>query len=330
MHSGSTVIRGHCWVAIVILNGFFCISTTRSAEDTGSFWHVVILHGADMSPPVTFTIEKAACETLLAGTTQKIEFDTEPLDALSMQDATIEPALVEFLQKKYEGREPEIFIVIGEVAFDFVLRHRLELWPETPVVLCGVPKDLVRDHDLGPNVTGIYPDFDWASTLDLATHLQPSAHRVFLVAGTADTDQSLLHRAKEVFAHYHHSLEVTYLTGQSVPQLIESVRRLSPDSIVLYTSVFRDPTGRRLVPRDVLKQLAEASGAPIYGVAETYLGYGIVGGAISDFAVQGRLLEAAATTAFASFTQRKPRWFTSCRLVSDRISSYPQVSIPTI
>jgi signal transduction histidine kinase len=155
-----------------------------------------------------------------------------------------------------------------------------------PLVFCGVPKDAVQKHDLGPNVTGVCLDFDWARTLELAAHLQPAAHRVFLVAGTADIDQSLVRQTKNVFADQ--SLETTYLIDQSVPQLLAAVRRLAPDSIVLYTSVFRDPTGRTLVPREVLRQLAQASGAPIYGVAETYIGYGVVGGAISSFEIQGR------------------------------------------
>ena len=47
--------------------------------------------------------------------------------------------------------------------------------------------------------------------------------------------------------------------------------------------------GRTYSPADMARQIAAASAAPVYGVLETYLGQGIVGGAFPSFEAHGKL-----------------------------------------
>ena len=130
-------------------------------------------------------------------------------------------------------------------------------------------------------------DYDIAGTIDLAITLQPNARRLVLVASVGDPDKLWFQKCEQVFAR-HTRLPTVSLANRSIQELMEAVRRLPRDSIVFYVSVYRDTTGQVFVPRDVLKQLSQVSGAPIYGVVDTFLGYGIVGGAISSWETQGR------------------------------------------
>jgi ABC-type uncharacterized transport system substrate-binding protein len=64
--------------------------------------------------------------------------------------------------------------------------------------------------------------------------------------------------------------------------------KLPRDTIVLYTTLFRDASGQTYVSRDVLRDLAAASSAPVYGFFETYVGQGVVGGCVTSLEEQGK------------------------------------------
>jgi len=280
-------IRRRCCITVLILSGCFWCSITQGAEETVAAWRVVILHSSDVALPASVLLEQTARKTLLAGTTRRIEFYTESLDGLRLPDSGYESTFVEFLQNKYKDRKPDIIIAVIALALDFVQQHRLALWPEVPVVFCGIPEEVMRGRILGSGITGVCLDYDIAGTIDLAINLQPNARRLVPVAGVGDYDKFWFQRVEQVCARYPR-LQTVGLTNRSMPELMEAVRRLPRDSIVLYVSVYRDTTGQVFVPQDVLKQLSQISGAPIYGGNDTHFGYGIVGGVISSWETQGR------------------------------------------
>ena len=59
--------------------------------------------------------------------------------------------------------------------------------------------------------------------------------------------------------------------------------------MVLYLAFSDDGSRHNYSPADVAKRIAAASAAPVYGVLESYLGLGIVGGAFPSFESHGRL-----------------------------------------
>jgi PAS domain S-box-containing protein len=70
--------------------------------------------------------------------------------------------------------------------------------------------------------------------------------------------------------------------------LLDGLARLPSDAIVIYLTILQDGTGERFIPRDVAATIADAASAPVYGVYDTYLGQGIVGGYMDTFEGTGR------------------------------------------
>jgi signal transduction histidine kinase len=59
---------------------------------------------------------------------------------------------------------------------------------------------------------------------------------------------------------------------------------------VFYISFFQDSTGKRFVnATHALPLVASAANAPVFGMSDTYLGHGIVGGNVMNFTEQGKL-----------------------------------------
>jgi len=56
---------------------------------------------------------------------------------------------------------------------------------------------------------------------------------------------------------------------------------------VLFTTFFRDGTGAPFAPQEVVEQVSAAANRPVYGLADQFLGRGIVGGSLYSFADLG-------------------------------------------
>jgi PAS domain S-box-containing protein len=138
-------------------------------------------------------------------------------------------------------------------------------------------------------MTGVVLRFNLPGTLALAVRLQPDARRIVVVSGTSAYDRNWLRRAREALRAHESRLEVSYWAGQRLQQLLENLRKLPRDAIVLYLAVSGDGSGRTYSPADIARQIAVASAAPVYGVLETYLGQGIVGGSFPSFEAHGKL-----------------------------------------
>ena len=60
------------------------------------------------------------------------------------------------------------------------------------------------------------------------------------------------------------------------------------NSAIFYLSLFCDSNGRCFIPRDIMFEISKTANAPTFGILNTYLGYGIVGGALLSAEVQGK------------------------------------------
>ena len=85
-------------------------------------------------------------------------------------------------------------------------------------------------------------------------------------------------------------MTITYLTDLPMSNLLERVRHLPSHSIVLYLTFFKDVEERAFLNSiDVLPKITAASNSPVFGMSDTYLGRGIVGGHVVSFEEQGKI-----------------------------------------
>ena len=74
-------------------------------------------------------------------------------------------------------------------------------------------------------------------------------------------------------------------------KLLERLRHLPDHSIVLYLSFFKDAQGREFLNiAEALPMIAGAANAPVFGISDTQLGHGIVGGFVVSFEEQGKIV----------------------------------------
>ena len=84
--------------------------------------------------------------------------------------------------------------------------------------------------------------------------------------------------------------EIVYLAETEVGRLLEQLENLPDHSIVFYVSFLQDSTGKKFPnATKALPMIAAASNGPDFGMSDTYMGHGIVGGDMLTFEKQGKI-----------------------------------------
>jgi signal transduction histidine kinase len=251
-------------------------------------WRVLILNDADPTLPAFIAIERALRAELTAAHRHRVDVFSESLDMLRFPEALFEAELVSYLHRKYDATPLDAIVVPGPAALDFAERHAQRLWPDARIVFMGVPPEILRQRRLGPNTTGMPRQHDLGGVAELALRLRPSTRRLVVVSGSGDFDRRLAEVAKEQLAPFGSRLAVEFWQDLPLEGFVRLLQKLDADSAVLYLTIARDATGRVFAPVDVVKTLAAASPAPMYGPFETYIGQGIVAGTVYSFESRGR------------------------------------------
>ncbi|MCU0940372.1 MAG: hypothetical protein MUC86_14835 [Burkholderiaceae bacterium] len=247
---------------------------------------VLVVTGTDPYLPAFVAIDAAMHAALVRRHQRTVVWLYESIDGLRL-GGTTGPALAELIARKYEGVQIDAVVLVADPAVAFYLQYRSRLWPKVGAIYDSVSPDFARALPPDAGMSGIPTLADVDGTLRIALALQPKARRILVVGGVSQFDELQLRVARAALEPYRRRLEVEFLVGPSPQQVAARLAREDAETIVLYTTLFRDAAGQVYVPRDVVATLGASSGAPIYGSFETYLGHGLLAGAVESFADHG-------------------------------------------
>jgi signal transduction histidine kinase len=260
---------------------------------------VLLLNGTDPNLPANAAIDRAMREALARDSTGHIIYFSESLDAQRFAIEALEPEMLALFVKKYAALRIDVVVAASQSAFEFFMRHGEQLWPGARLVYHGFPGEDVDPRVMPPNAAAVVARLAIGRTINLALRMQPQARRIVVVAGTGDIDRHAEQLTRTALAAHPVQLPVVYLSGLPLPELVARVAQEPADSIVIYLAVFRDRDGRPYVPREVLRAVGSASPAPVYGLAETYFGFGAAAGHVESYAAKGRLVAERVLAALA-------------------------------
>src|SRR5205823_4897964 len=182
---------------------------------------------------------------------------------------------------KYRDQRFDVIVAALPEPFQFVLRARDELWPETPVVVCGVDERSVRDLKPPPGFAVLTTRFDMEGTVRAARALLPATRHVALVGGASAPEQvyhDLIRQAVSAVG----ALDVIDLTQLPLADVLARVSSLPEHTVVVQSSYQVDGAGRRFFGIDLVPHVSQAANRPVFTPLDLALGRGVVGGSIID------------------------------------------------
>ena len=242
---------------------------------------VLALYWYPSNHPVTSTFNGRFQAVLKRRTGNRVEQYTEYFESERFPGESQAQIMRDYLARKYADRTIDVILAWGSFTLEFLLMHRQDLFPNTPIVAYVSTLDSVMHLDRS-GVTGVLNTDAYEKTLELALNLHPQTRHVVIISGTPGRDRRVEYEAAAQLARFQDRVKLTYLTDMTLDQLIAGVKALPADSLILYARFTQDQPGPLLQPSDVLNILSRAAAVPIYAPWKSLLGHGSVGGFVDD------------------------------------------------
>jgi PAS domain S-box-containing protein len=249
---------------------------------------VLAIYSEQRLLPSMRQLDTALRDGLAVETNPSLTYLSEYLDFGRFGGPAYDKLVSDFLRNKYSGQSIDAIVAVGPLALPFLYRHREDLFPGIPVVFLGVTREAVQAQALPPNFVGVPVSVEPVPTIRLALSLQPDAREIVIVTGTSEYDRAWEAAWRRDLPQLQTYVPIRYLTGLALDDVLRQLSHLPANTIVYFSTFFRDGAGRTYIPARALRQMADVSTAPIYGSYSTYVGVGIVGGYVFEIEDVGR------------------------------------------
>ena len=254
-----------------------CAAGENDGQPSEEPKQVLLMVAADYGTPWHTMVYKAVCDAFDADRHAEIRLYTEFTGIIQHFKPGYLEKLRDLYVQKYADKEMDLILVIGDPASFFLIEYAEAVFPEVPVV--SVYEERRKKQVLSnPNMVGVIGATKIRETLDTALALHPDTRHVAVIAGSSGVDRFYEESAREVLRKYDGRFDVIDLTGLAMDDLLARVARLPEKTVCLYLLTLKDADGKEFVPQKMLPRISQASNAPMYGLWESSLGYGIVGG----------------------------------------------------
>jgi len=271
--------------ALAILSLLF-LAPWAFGERAETPWHVLMLFDENSDLRALEIIEQSFEETILESATRRIEFYHEYLDASRFESSSHLKLFADYLKAKYGRVKLDVIVPIIGARVDWASIIPRELFPDVPIVLASCLTGDAKQMQPVSGMTGVMLQIDIAEALKVALAVRPRTRRVVVVSGPATIYPELLGQTKAAARSYS-GVTFEYWTERTAAHILDSAAGLPDNSLVFYLELFRDSAGAAFNPWQFGQSLAEAANTPVFGIYESYLDTGIVGGAVIDWGFLG-------------------------------------------
>lgn len=249
---------------------------------------VLIIHsfGRDFEP--YGTVANTFRTELVRGSPDTIVLYEATLDAgqkVSEQEAR---TFLDYLRARFAGNAPDLVVTIGPPAAGFYIDNREQLFSSTPLVAAASDQRIARASALRPGDAVVAGKIDFPLLLDEFLEVFPDTRTIAIVFGASPLERFWIGELKRELDRFNSRVELRWLNDLTLEQTKARVAALPPQSAVFLGLFIVDAAG---VPHDraeVLASLHAVANAPIFGLYQTDLGKGTVGGSYSSQRRHGR------------------------------------------
>ena len=226
---------------------------------------------------------------------EPVEFHEVSVQATNTSDPAFENALVGYLIALSAERRPDLVVVIGGQAAQFALSRR-DVFPATPVLFAGVDQRVVRPGELTDNEAAVPVANDVPAVVEHILRVLPQTETVAVILGKSPLERFWRAELGRELVPFESRVRLLWWDDLSGQELPVRAAALPPRSAILFALFHIDAEGIPHASPAILAKLHEVANAPIFGLFDTQLGQGIVGGPLMPIGTVSRLSVEAATS----------------------------------
>lgn len=255
---------------------------------------VLILHsfGRDFRPWGLYA--KTIRENLEQLSPWQIEIQDHSLVSARSSDRSLELSFITYLNALGSKRPPDIVITIGAPASNFVQRNRARLFTQIPVVLTAVERRRIDLSSLSDDDTIIAVSHDFHRSFETILLVLPDTERIVIVNGASPNEKFWLGELRRDAASLEGRVQFVWPDDTSFQEFLKKSGTLPPKTAIFWHLMNVDATGVSYEGETALRQLYQASNAPIFSYDDGFFGKEIVGGPMYSVLDISRLTAAVA------------------------------------
>jgi len=229
-----------------------CVIPVNVAADNTTAKNVLMIHAQDQFSSANIIMDKNIYSVLKSDNRLNVSIYSEYLEMVRFNSVAAQNEIVRMLQVKYSKLKLDLVIVTDDMSWEFIKENGDTLCPGVPVVLCGITEGKIDPRSLKDNITGNFKKIDIKNTLDDILKVQPNTKQIAVVIGTSAQDAYYEQLARQAFSEYGGKIKPNYIVGFSLEETQQKIANLSPNTVVLYISMYTDGAGQGFNPRSVL------------------------------------------------------------------------------
>jgi diguanylate cyclase (GGDEF)-like protein len=264
-----------------------CISRNAFAEEIRDTKKVLILNSYHQG--FTWTNEETSgIMDYLSNSDMNMNTMVEYLDWKNYPTTDNLIYLYDYFLYKYQNEQIDIIITTDDKALNFAIEHRADLFSDAPIVFCGVNQEgyekIAKNQH---NVTGTLELIDPTETIRIAKSINSDVKNIYLLSDNSESGLSTGKIVTDSLKEIYPDLNIVPCNEMNYKDILEQVRRLNDDSIVLITTYFTDVDNNILDLEYITREVSANSSVPVYHLYDFGLNDGALGGAMLSGRLQG-------------------------------------------
>lgn len=248
---------------------------------------VLILHSYHPKYAWTADIQKGY-EASLYKNFPDANYHIEYMDTKQLFTPEYLRALTQLYKQKYNDTTIDVILSSDDNALNFLLENRTTLFPNVPIVFCGVNYFNPQKIEGHTNITGVNEEAGVEESINLALSLHPYTKNILVINDNTTTGKIIHKKLLQYFETHQGGYNVQYLNTATPDEMLKTIEKYdASDTILFYTLFFRDRHGKQYEVGDVISRLQKETAIPIYGTWSFSLDHGIIGGYLTDGKQQG-------------------------------------------
>ena len=238
---------------------------------------ILVLHTYGSQSPFRPLFDRALQQSLNHNGFEDAEVFVETLESSRFPGSAHAELFQYYLSRKYAGREMDVVITVWDQALNYALEHRDELFPDAPLVSMVTRP---RSFKSGLPISQITAGNNFFDTVKLAVELHPLTRRVVVVDGSLRSNDDVQREIMSQLAPLAPGVVVDYLRDLPMIDLIERVKALPSDSLILFIRQSLKTPTQAITPAEAFEEVLTAASVPVYAASESLVGRGVIGGVV--------------------------------------------------
>lgn len=197
--------------------------------------------------------------------------------------------LYDLYMYKYNTQKFDVIISSDNAAFEFLKKYRNLLFMDTPIVFCGVNNFDYSMIEETQKITGIIEEIDMKSNIKLMLQLHPQIESIVTIMDDTILGEEYEKVLKKILKENQFDVPIINIKGKTLEDTLEEINTVTKKTAVLFmASIFKDNNGHVMSSDEALRSIKSKISMPIFGIWDSLIGEGIIGGKLISMYYQGQ------------------------------------------